>query len=91
MKRSSFAIPLTALIYSYLFYQESPGINFLLFTLILLTGLIRERREVLKKTPALILMGGSILSATGIFITGLTTGCSCKPLFPGAAFCSRHR
>jgi hypothetical protein len=70
MKRSSFAIPLTALIYSYLFYQESPGINFLLFTLILLTGLIRERREVLKKTPALILMGGSILSATGIFITG---------------------
>jgi hypothetical protein len=72
MKKTKLIISIAVLIYSYLFYQESAGFNFLLFTLVLNAGLLIENKELFKKTFIRLFMFGSILSGMGVAISGST-------------------
>jgi hypothetical protein len=70
MKTKNIIILISTLAYSYLFYNQLPGINVLLFTLVVLTGLIIINKTVLQKTTVRLLVAGCILSSTAVGLYG---------------------
>lgn len=63
MKKNDLPLVAATALYSLLFFQQSYGINFLLFTLALILLLIIRSKEVIKNKYWLLAAGGSVLSA----------------------------
>ena len=62
---------LTALItYCYLFYEQSAGINFLLFDIVLLLSMLVIDRSLIKSSSWVVVSLGALVSACGIVLYG---------------------
>jgi hypothetical protein len=72
MKKNDWIILVTCLLYSFLFYKQAPGINFLLFTTLLITGLLLKDKLLLKSHSWKLAAAGSLLSALCIAYYGNT-------------------
>lgn len=59
-----------AILYSSLFYQERPGINFLLFNLFLIAYTLFRDNSLIRSPYWLATAGGSLVSATAILLYG---------------------
>jgi presenilin-like A22 family membrane protease len=70
MKNNGWVLPLTTLAYSYLFYAKSAGINFLVFTVLLIALQIFTKNNLLKSTPWCIVTAGALVSAVFLAIYG---------------------
>src|ERR1700749_2823878 len=70
MHKNGLAIILATLSYSFLFYQQQAGLNFLLFTLLLITLLIWIDTALLKDKFFLLHASLSVLSAVFIVMYG---------------------
>lgn len=63
MKKNDWILLASVAIYSYLFHQQSAGINWLIFTVLLIALLFIRNKEVYKNGSWLLAATGSILSA----------------------------
>jgi hypothetical protein len=63
MKKNDWILLSAVALYSYLFYEQSPGINFLLFSLALIAALVMRDRSVSKNKNWLLAAAGSLASA----------------------------
>jgi hypothetical protein len=70
MKRNDWLFAAGILSYSYLFYQQFAGINFLLFTLVLIITLCMKNSYLLLRRSVWLPLAGAIISATCICIYG---------------------
>ncbi len=66
MKKNDWLLLVSVLVYSYLFYQQSAGINFLLFNIVLVGCLIVKDPLSLKNKSWLAVAAGSIISSACI-------------------------
>jgi hypothetical protein len=74
MKKNDWILIATLALYSFLFYKESAGINFVLFNLALIIALIIKDKQILKNSAWLLTASGSMLSAIciGYYGNGLS-------------------
>jgi hypothetical protein len=72
MKKNDLILIASVAIYSYLFYAQSAGINFLLFNIILLIGLLLKDRSLIKNKAWLFTASASIISGLCVLIYGST-------------------
>lgn len=70
MKKNDWILTIAVAIYSYLFYQQSLGINFLLFTISLMVLLFMRNKEIIKNRNWILAAIGSLLSASCISYYG---------------------
>src|SRR5437868_1596490 len=63
MKKNDWILLTSVAAYSYLFYDQTAGINCLLFSVIMITLLLSRNRDVYKTKSWLLAAAGSILSA----------------------------
>lgn len=70
MKKNDWILLGSVAVYSYLFYQQSAGINWLLFTILLITLLFIKNKEVYKNPLWLLAAAGSLLSASCVAYYG---------------------
>lgn len=68
MKKNDWALLLSVILYSYLFYQQSAGINFLIFNCCISGFLIYRNKELIKNKQWLLVVSGAILSSFFIFL-----------------------
>ena len=66
MKRNDWILIISVLLYSLLFYQQSAGINFLIFTVILIALLLIKDHLLLKRRKWLIAAAGSLISSFSV-------------------------
>ena len=66
MKKNDWLLLVSVLVYSFLFYQQSAGINFLLFNIVLVGCLIIKDPSSLKNKSWLAVAAGSIISSACI-------------------------
>jgi Leucine-rich repeat (LRR) protein len=66
MKKNDWLLLISVLLYSYLFYEQSAGINFLLFNIALIIGLLIKNPASLKEKSWLAAAAGSIISSACI-------------------------
>lgn len=73
MKKNDWILIGTVAAYSFLFYKQSAGINFTLFTLVLIIALLIKDRRLIKQTPWKVAAIASLLSSLciGYYGTGL--------------------
>ncbi len=74
MKTKNILVILGGAIYSYLFYQESAGINFVLLNLFLIIGAISLNNNLVKEKAFLAVSGGSLLSSIMIMVYSYQLG-----------------
>lgn len=72
MKKNDWILITSAMLYSYLFYQQSAGINFLIFTCLLIVGLLLKNKQLFYSPTWNIAALGSIVSASCIAYYGST-------------------
>src|SRR5947209_7930195 len=72
MKKNDWILLLAVCLYSFLFYEQSSGINFLLFTIFLLVTLLFQDNTLFRKKSWLFAATGSLLSALCIAYYGNT-------------------
>ena len=70
MKPNDIFILIATIAYSYLFYDQNPGINFLLFSLLIVTLLLLNDKSVITKPSWVAAAIGSLLSAFFVFWWG---------------------
>lgn len=70
MKRNATLIIVSTLLYSFFFYKQLPGINYAIFTLILVFLLGLRKENVLNDKRWLVLAGTSILSGVFVLLHG---------------------
>ena len=70
MKKDIVLIGIASVLYSYIFYQQTAGINFLIFTMLLMGFQIANNTKVIASNTWLIASVGGIVSAIGIFMYG---------------------
>lgn len=70
MKKNDWILTAGTAIYSYLFYKQSFGINFLLFSIAMIVLLLIRNREVLKNRNWIFAAAGTLLSASCIAYYG---------------------
>lgn len=70
MRRNDWIILASTLIYSFLFYHQLPGLNFLIFTLVLVCGLFVMDKNVLNDKRWIVTAAISILTGVSVFING---------------------
>jgi len=63
MDTKKISLALTSLTFSYMFYEQTAGINFLIFTLVVISTMLIVRPALLNNKTWLIAVSGSILSA----------------------------
>ena len=63
MKKNDWLIILGTMVYSYLFYNQSAGLNFFIFNVILITFLLFSKPLLLFKPAWLVACTGSIISS----------------------------
>lgn len=68
MKRNDWKIILSALVFTYLFYQQAPGLNYLIFGIIISLLLLAQNIEKISKPSVVISLIGLILSGSFVFI-----------------------
>ncbi len=66
MKKNDWLLLVSVLLYSFLFYQQSAGINFLLFNIVLVIGLLLKNPTGLKDKSWLAAAAGSLISSACI-------------------------
>lgn len=66
MKKNDWILLISTFTYSYLFHEESAGINFLVFNLVLIGALIIKDKDCLKQKSWLAAAAGSIISSACI-------------------------
>jgi hypothetical protein len=72
MKKNDWILLVTVALYSFLFYKQTAGINFLLFTVLLIAGLLIKDKQLVKNHYWKLVMAGSVLSALCIVYYGNT-------------------
>ncbi|HET6226516.1 MAG TPA: hypothetical protein VFF27_09575, partial [Bacteroidia bacterium] len=74
MKKNDWILIATLTLYSFLFYKQSAGINFVIFNLALIIALLIKDKRVLKNSAWLLTASGSLLSALciGYYANGLS-------------------
>jgi Leucine-rich repeat (LRR) protein len=72
MKKNDFILIIAVAIYSYLFYQQLAGINFLIFSFSLVILLFMKDQTLWKNRNWLILAAGSLISGVFVFMHGST-------------------
>lgn len=70
MKKNDWILVTSVLLYSYLFYHQSAGINFLIFSLMLIIGLVLRNKTLPQNKNWLAAMAGTLLSAVCVAIYG---------------------
>lgn len=70
MKKNDWLLTASVAVYSYLFYQQQLGINFFLFTILLIAFLFLRNKKVYQSKSWLFAAAGSLLSAFCIFYYG---------------------
>jgi hypothetical protein len=70
MKKNDWILLLSVAAYSFLFYDQTAGINFLLFTIVLIAGLLLKEKLLLKNKVWLSAAVGSLLSGVCVAIYG---------------------
>lgn len=72
MKRSDILLLIAVFVYSFLFYYELPGLNYLIFSVVL-TGMLLVKKPQLTRQPAwLFATFGTLLSATFVMLNAST-------------------
>ncbi len=66
MKKNDWIIIVAVATYSYLFYEQTPGINYLLFNLVLITLLFIKYKTLYQKPYWILATIGALLSATSV-------------------------
>ncbi|CAN5127456.1 hypothetical protein BH09BAC5_BH09BAC5_29010 [soil metagenome] len=74
MKKNDWLFLLTVLMYSILFWKQLPGLNFLIFTSVLLAGQIFLNREILRNRRWILAAIGSLCSAICVYYYGNPLG-----------------
>lgn len=72
MKKNDWLIIVSTAAYSFLFYKQSPGLNFFLFNVLLVVLLAIQNRSALSQKAWLAAAGGSIVSSFCVFWYGNT-------------------
>lgn len=72
MKKNDLILIIAVAIYSYLFYLQLAGINFLIFSIVLIILLLLKDASLVKNRKWIILAIGAILSAVFVFLHGST-------------------
>src|SRR4051812_6465993 len=68
MKKNDWILLISTFLYSYLFYQQSAGLNFLLFNLLIVTMLIVRNRELIRDKTWLSVAASAVFSSFFIFM-----------------------
>ena len=72
MKTTDIFILIATAAYSFLFYKQSPGLNFLLFNLLIVSLFLSTNKTLVRRTSWFAAATGAILSAFCIFWWGTT-------------------
>lgn len=72
MKKNDWLIIISTAAYSFLFYDQSAGLNFFLFNIMLIALLLLQNRAILFKPAWIAVAAGSLISAFFIFWFGTT-------------------
>lgn len=72
MKKNDVILVIAVLAYSFLFFEQIAGINFLLFNLLLVSLLLWKDKNLIKDKNWCIIAAGSIITAVFVFIHGNT-------------------
>jgi Leucine-rich repeat (LRR) protein len=72
MKKNDIILVIAVAAYSFLFYLQAAGFNFILFNLILISLLAWKNMEIVKNPSWLIIAAGSLISSLFIFLYGNT-------------------
>lgn len=67
MKKNDYVALASALVYTYLFYHQLPGINYLIFSVVLVAIIFISKLELLTKPAALATALGAIVSGVFVF------------------------
>ncbi|MES2619737.1 MAG: DUF4173 domain-containing protein [Bacteroidota bacterium] len=70
MKTNDYLIAIATLIYSYLFYEQSGGINFFIFSVLLTAFCVFKDRGLLKQRAWIAAAAGNILTGFAVFYYG---------------------
>ncbi len=74
MKKNDFIFLASVFIYSYLFWQQMPGLNFFLFTGILLFAQLLMNKQIIKNRNWILAAAGSLCSSFCVMYYGNTLG-----------------
>ncbi len=66
MRKNDWVLVCITLIYSFLFYKQAVGLNFCVFTLIIITGLLLKNRDLVRRTNWRMVMLGSLVSSISV-------------------------
>lgn len=66
MKKNDWIFALSVLAYSFLFWKQAPGLNFLIMNILLLAGMILKDKTVLKNRNWLFAAAGALISAGAV-------------------------
>lgn len=72
MKKDLIYILIASLAYSYLFFRQAPGVNFLIFAILLIVFQAARNPVVFKSKTWLLTASGALLSGVGILLYGST-------------------
>jgi len=72
MKRNDLILLIAVLTYSFMFFEQIAGINFLLFNLLMVSLLLWKDKELIKNKSWCMIAAGSIVTAIFVFIHGNT-------------------
>jgi len=88
MKKTDWFILATTAAYSYLFYQQAPGINYFLFSILLIILCLAPNTSLLRRPAWVAAAAGTLLSGFAVFFlgTGLTIYANIASLLLLAAF-----
>lgn len=68
MKKNDWILLVSVLLYSYLFYEQAAGVNFLIFNLVIITGIALKKQEAVRVFNWQAAAVGAILSSIGIMV-----------------------
>ncbi len=70
MKKNDLILLLSVIIYSWMFYQQSAGLNFLIFTFALIVGLLALNKTLIKDAAWITSATCSVITAVAVFYYG---------------------
>ncbi|HLG02013.1 MAG TPA: DUF4173 domain-containing protein [Bacteroidia bacterium] len=70
MKKNDWIFALSVAAYSYLFWQQLPGVNFIVMNLLLLGGIILNDKNLLRNKRFLFVMAGALITSCFIYLYG---------------------
>lgn len=70
MKKNDWLLIIATALYSYLFYKEAAGINFFIFSFVLIVSLLLRDASLLRKRAWIIVAAGALISGAAVAIYG---------------------